>query len=485
MSHGLALGLRLVAAVLSLLVLIGSGVAWATYRGFKAQITRVSAIDSSTQPRTDIDGKDQNILITGNDDRSDLNAAELTVLHTGEDGGSANTDTMMILHIPANGSMVTGISLPRDSYVSIPGHGMNRLNAAYPDGVADDNGNKSGGAKLLVQTVENLTGLTIDHYAQINLIGFYRISNAIGGVQICLNAAQKDSFSGIDLPKGISTIKGTQALAFVRQRHGLPLGDLDRIRRQQYFLTAVFRKVESAGTLLNPIKLENLLKAVSSSLVVDGDSPGHTGLDPLKLAQQMQNLTSGNLKFLTIPTTGATIDGMDVLTINAEQLPVFIQSVLGKTVQTAYQKAKTVAPATVAVSILNGTGTAGLATTTSKTLAKAGFKTSVGDATDSASTTTIQYPQGMESQAKTLAQYAPGATVAVSTNVSKVTLILGSDNVAVHTQPASATSSGTSKLVGGLIEPADALAGPVAAFAGTATTNVPATTATSPLGCIN
>src|SRR6201999_1846764 len=116
-----------------------------------------------------------------------------------------------------------------------------------------------------------LTGLYIDHYMQVNLLGFYRISEAIGGVTVCLNAAQNAStdrdaygsgYSGIDLPKGISVIEGAQALAFVRQRHGLPNGDLDRIKRQQYFLKSAFQKVTSAGVLLNPFKLRAMLGAI-------------------------------------------------------------------------------------------------------------------------------------------------------------------------------------------------------------------------------
>ena len=135
---------------------------------------------------------------------------------------------------------------------------------------------------------------------QINLIGFYRISEAIGGVQVCLLHAQnkntetdgtRHGFSGIDLPAGVSTIKGAMALAFVRQRHGLPHGDLDRIRRQQYFLAAAFHKVESAGILLNPFKMRDLLDAVSSSLLTD------PGLDLISLARSFELMSAGQHQF--------------------------------------------------------------------------------------------------------------------------------------------------------------------------------------------
>ena len=143
--------------------------------------------------------------------------------------------------------------------MDIPGNGKGKINAAYPDGYiaaknrgASELAAQSAGLIMTIRTINALTGLHIDHYMQVDLLGFYRISNAIGGVTVCLNKAQNPNtdsdafgkgYSGINLPAGVSVIKGTQALAFVRQRHGLPNGDLDRIRRQQYFLSAAFHKV--------------------------------------------------------------------------------------------------------------------------------------------------------------------------------------------------------------------------------------------------
>ncbi|MCW2526139.1 MAG: LytR family transcriptional regulator [Pseudonocardiales bacterium] len=430
------MGGRILAALLSLVVLVTAGVAWARYRQFEADIPRVQAINSTTQPKKDIDGKDQNILITGNDDRETATDAELKQLGTTRDGGSLNTDTMMILHVPADGKRASAISFPRDSWVKIPGFGMDRLNAAYPDGVNANNGDRSAGAQLLVETLQNLTGLTIDHYVQVDLLGFYRISIAIGGVRVCLNQAAQDEFSGINLPAGWQTIEGTQALAFVRQRHGLDGGDLDRIKRQQYFLSAVFRQITSAGTLLNPLKLNKLLGAVSSSLQMDGNSSGHSGLDPLKLASQMQDLSAGNLTFTTIPVTADTIDGKSVLTINEDDLPVFINGVIGTTTTSAYDQAKAVAPSTVSVSVLNGSGGVGVAGANAATLTTVGFQTTIGNA-DTTASTTIRYPAGMESQAKTLALYVPGAAVVRTTDVSVVTLTIGTDGK----QAASSTSA--------------------------------------------
>ena len=166
-----------------------------------------------------------------------------------------------------------------------PDNGRGKINSVYGGGYtaakshgADETGSESACIRLLIRTISGLTGLHIDHYVQVNLLGFYRISNAVGGVDVCLLHAQNPStdsdrfgrgYSGINLAAGHSVIKGSQALAFVRQRHGLPGGDLDRIKRQQYFLSAAFSKVLSGGVLLNPFKLHSLLRAVSSSVPTD------------------------------------------------------------------------------------------------------------------------------------------------------------------------------------------------------------------------
>lgn len=450
------------AAVVAVAVVVGSGWLWATYRNFDAGLHRIRAIDASTALKSDIDGSAQNILMVGSDDRSTATAAERKAIGVRLDGGATLTDTMMLLHVPANGKKASAISFPRDSWVAIPGHGMDKLNAAYGDGMRDAQGKgvtnadaiKASGARLLIRTLENLTSLTIDHYVAVDLIGFYRISNAIGGVEVCLNAAQNPStegdashphgYSGINLKKGNNLIKGAQALAFVRQRHGLPRGDLDRIVRQQYFLAAVFRKVASAGVLLNPIKLQNLLKAVSSSMVVDGTSGKHNGMEPLSLAQQLQKLSAGKLTFSTLPTTPDVVDGQSILRVDAGDVPVFIGKILGTNTRSAYTSAAVMAPSKVKVSVLNGTATPKLATQAAATLAKVGFTTDVGDSSAAAATTVIRYPAGMEAQAKTVAQYVPKATPVLTTDVSVVTLVLGSDGHRASTTksvPAAAPSA--------------------------------------------
>jgi LCP family protein required for cell wall assembly len=330
---------KVVAALASVSVVVTSYFAWSTWTSFSHNIAQGAPIEAPTtssggpsaSKAKDIDGPDRNILILGNDSRAGATPAELQALGTQDDGGSENTDTMMVMHVPGNGKNATIISFPRDSYVAIPGHGMNKLNAAYPDGYAAAKGRgaselqaDSDGINLLGQTLQQLTGLTIDHYIQINLLGFYRISNAIKGVPVVLCQAQQESNSGINLPAGLSLIQGTQALAFVRQRDGLPLGDVDRIKRQQYFMKSTFRKLTDGGTLLNPFGIQNLLDAVSSSIVTDG-------VNLLDLANTFSEMAEGNINFQTIPydNINGHNEAGSVILVTPAKVQAFVRNLVG------------------------------------------------------------------------------------------------------------------------------------------------------------
>ena len=332
---------RIVCGVLAVAVLAGSGWAWATYRSFAAKIVRIDAIPatptagpSTSAAHKDLDGKDQNILIVGNDSRDGATPAELADLGTTADPGASNTDTMMVLHVPSDGSRASVISFPRDSYVAIPGHGMGKLNSAYSLGVQDAKGDPAGGYRLLIRTLSALTGLTIDHFVSVGLLGFYRISNAIGGVPVCLLHAQNaqtdadeygSGYSGIDLKAGWQTIQGKQALAFVRQRHGVPGGDLGRINRQHYFLSQAIKKIASAGTLLHPATITKLLNAVRSSVEMD------PRLDPLSLLTELGEMSAGNITFSDMPTDGSTINSAGwVFLVNPAQVKAAVAAIIRK-----------------------------------------------------------------------------------------------------------------------------------------------------------
>src|SRR5262249_55503987 len=155
----------------------------------------------------------------------------LAKLRTEFDAG-VNTDTIMVLRLPKNGGKAYAVSIPRDTYVSIPGYQDDKINSAYGV-IKARTGSTVAGQKALIETVQNLTGVHVDHYVEVNLYGFYLLSKAIGGVPVCLLHSTSDPDSGADFRRGVQTVSGASALSFVRQRKNLPDGDLSRIVRQQ------------------------------------------------------------------------------------------------------------------------------------------------------------------------------------------------------------------------------------------------------------
>ena len=418
---------RILAAVLSFSILAASGYAWASYQNFTSGLTRIDGVPGSKA--ADKDGAALNILLIGDDHRpAHASQSLLHQLGTQQDGGGINTDTMLLLHLPAHGGAPTAISFPRDSWVEIPGYGHGKLNSAFARGAANGGGD-AGGVRLLINVLQNMTGLTVDHFVRVSLLGFYDIAKALGPLQVCLNHAARDSYSGINLPAGVSTLDAQQALAFVRQRHGLPRGDLDREVRQQYFLSAELHKVVSAGTLLNPAKQQQLLSAVSSAMQTD------TGLDLLDLATRVQGVSPDKVTFATIPITGTptiTDDNgnrVSIVQVDFAAIPAFINRITGQgsAAASAYDKATAADPGSVDVRVVNGSGTPGLAAASSTKLSVLGFKVGTPANGPRQADTTITYPAGMESQAKAVAAHVPGATVSVSPSATEVIVTLGTD----------------------------------------------------------
>ena len=406
------------------LVLLGTGgYAFYNYQRFVSGVTTVDVIGETAD---DYDGPAQNILLVGDDHRPDgATAEDLAKLGTEDDGGGVATDTMMVMHIPADGSSATLISFPRDSWVDVPGFGKNKLNAAFSLG-GGASGDNVGGAKLLIETIQNLSGLTIDHYVRVSLLGFYNIAEALGPIDVCLNNAVNDPYSTLNLPAGISTLNAQQALSFVRQRHGLPNGDLDRQVRQQYFLSMEARKILSAGTLLNPGKLGNVLDAMSGAIETD------SGLNFLELASQVRNLNADNIHSATIPILGTpTISvgnsRISVVEVDTDAIPAFIDDLIGE--PSAYETAVAAAVTDVSVSVVNSGGTAGAAAAATDVLAGLGFVTDEAASGTLQAATTIEYPAGQEAAAKAVAAYLPGAAAVESADVTGVTVVLGSDGL--------------------------------------------------------
>ena len=352
-SRGRRIGVRVTLGVVSALVLGATGYAWAQLSKLDHGLVTADVIPPAAQ--VDEDGTPpgeplkvaQNILLVGIDARTDaygnpLPQNVLDALHAGSgDTGGDTTDTMIVVHIPAGGAAATAISIPRDSYVDIAGgYGKHKINSAYSRG---KNAAMSGlraqglsgaqlevaaneaGAKTAIQTVEKFTGLTINHYAAINLAGFDALSQAVGGVEVCLKAPVHDSYSGADFPAGPQTLSGAQALAFVRQRHGLTNGDLDRIARQQAFLSGMAKKVLSAGTFTDVSKLNALVSAVQGAVVLD------KGWDVLSFAQQLRGMSSGAIAFATIPVQSlslATPSDGDAVKVDPAQVQQFIRTAI-------------------------------------------------------------------------------------------------------------------------------------------------------------
>ncbi|MEA5362661.1 LCP family protein [Amycolatopsis sp., V23-08] len=244
-----------------------------------------------------------NWLIVGSDSREGLTAADEENLATGDvaAAGGQRTDTIMVAHLPDNSTKPTLLSLPRDSQVKIPGHGTNKINAAF----------SLGGPKLLAQTVEGATGLHIDHYAEIGFGGFAKIVEAIGGVEMCIDKDMNDTVTGISIKAGCpQTLDGREALGFVRMRHSdaTPRSDLDRVANQRKFIGALVSQIASPGTLLNPFDFFPLLSAAPDALTMDSGDHVH---NLAGLAIAMRGISSGGVVTTTVPVTSGSAENWD------------------------------------------------------------------------------------------------------------------------------------------------------------------------------
>ncbi|OBI25273.1 LytTR family transcriptional regulator [Mycobacterium sp. E1386] len=205
-------------------------------------------------------GRGTNWLLVGSDSRQGLSPEQQEDLATGGDIGSSRTDTILLVHLPElwSGGRVTMVSIPRDSYVPIPGHGKDKINAAFA----------VGGAPLLVQTVEQATGLRLDHYAEIGFGGFAGVVDALGGVTVCPTSPLSDPLAGIDLPAGCQKLNGRNALGYVRTRD-TPRADLDRMVNQRQFVAALLHAAASPAVWLNPWRWYSVPRALADALTVD------------------------------------------------------------------------------------------------------------------------------------------------------------------------------------------------------------------------
>jgi LCP family protein required for cell wall assembly len=228
-------------------------------------------------------------LMVGSDAREDLSRAERARLHTGGDAGPPRTDSIMLMHVPKSGPTVL-ISIPRDSAVNIPGvDGRQKINAAFNKGPA-----------LLIQTIENNTGLRIDHYVEVGFGGFASVIDSVGGITMCLPKAMKDKDAHIDLPAGCQELDGVNALGYVRSRKADGKNDFGRTERQRQMVGAVAKKAASPSTFLNPVRYFNVATKGVDALTVDQDM---SLFDFVRFARGMQAISGSGGVALSVPTS--------------------------------------------------------------------------------------------------------------------------------------------------------------------------------------
>ncbi|CAN5650694.1 hypothetical protein BH11ACT6_BH11ACT6_51540 [soil metagenome] len=279
--------LRLLLALVPIAVIAVIGI------GFwvDTSLQRIPAlVDYADRPAS---GRGTNWLLVGSDSRADLSVEQQADLATGGDVGNGRTDTILVVHVPGLGSSapVTMVSLPRDSYVPIPGYGSDKINAAF----------SLGGPQLLAQTVEQATGLHLDHYVEVGFDGFAGVVDALGNVTVCPAEPISDPLAGIDLPAGCQALDGRNALGYVRSR-ATARADLDRMVNQRQFMSALLQRAAAPAVWLNPWRWYTVPRAAVSALTVD-DSDHIWNLARLGWALR------GDTTTLTVPIGEYTSNG--------------------------------------------------------------------------------------------------------------------------------------------------------------------------------
>lgn len=273
-------------AVLAALVVVIIVATVAVYFSVNSKLTRINVLVP-----TSLTSDGTNWLIAGSDSRGGLTTAQENELALGRDITGGRSDTIMLLHLPANGTRPTLVSLPRDSYLPIPGDGKNKLNAAYA----------LGGPKLLIETVQNATGLHINHFMSIGFGGLVDVVNDVGGVRMCLKEPMKDPKAGLNLKAGCQNLNGSQALGFVRTR-AFSEGDLQREQDQRVLLRGILSKLTSTGTLINPFAVIPAANGAAAAISVDQS----TGLSQLiSVAFALRNPVTTTVPFGGFANTNA------------------------------------------------------------------------------------------------------------------------------------------------------------------------------------
>jgi len=431
--------LLMVSSAMSAVVLLAATCAWAVTSYVNDSLSRVNAGTGGTPSSGPL-----NILVAGLDTRAGLTRQQQLQLGVGDSEGETDTDTLMLVHVPASHRYVQVVSLPRDSWVSIPGHGMNKINSALA----------TGGPQLMVSTVEHATGLTINDYVEVNFLGFVNVINALGGVNVCLPFAVDDPYSGLDISAGEHHVDGITALEFARDRHSFATSDLARIQDQQQLIATAMSEGISSGTLSDPIRFQHFLSAVSASITVD------TGFNVVSLADELRGISTGDVTFTTVPLSNlnyTTPTGESaVLWNNAEatalfnslkndQPPAGIASASPSPASTPQPASSGPSRSDVSLDVYNGTFIPKLSADTGAALAGLGFKihlSGVDWTSQDITQTLIEYPPGQQAAAQLVRQALPGATVKQVSGLARIRVVLGQSGHTV-TSPTAQTTQPT------------------------------------------
>jgi LCP family protein required for cell wall assembly len=427
----------------AMILLVAAGGTW-LYQHLNGNIHSV-AIDGGSQEKPDAFGRTPiNLLVIGSDGRNDAADCKL-----GGGCGSSdstvgrNADVEMVVHISADRSNATVMSIPRDTETQIPACKDPSSNMSTPGFEGQINSALQYGPACQVQAVHQLTGITIDHFLEIDFSGVVEMSDAVGGVSVCVSNNVYDTYSHLKLSKGTHTLKGDSALEFVRTRHGLGDGsDLSRTYAQHIFLSAMIRKFKSAGTLADPTKVYGLANTATKALTVD------TGLNTVgklvALATDLNKVPTKRITFTTMQT-GQDPNNANRVVVGAGAQTLFSEIANDKSLSSGPAPKKsakptskptskstptaTVPPSEVAMDVENGTLTSGRASEVATSLQNEGFsQTTYGNALVHQSTTTLTYGPGEQAQAQTAAQaLGLSSSHLKSSPAGGVILVIGSD----------------------------------------------------------
>ncbi len=439
-------------------VIIGAGTltAYLKYRAVYDSITRVSVSGDALGDRPPVYSTgSMNILVYGDDSRKGLTPHEQYILRTGDDQ-TDNTDTIMIVHISPGRHLVTVVSIPRDTMVPTyecgSGPGYSGQQADPGQDVIINSLLQIGGPTCLWKTVEQVSGIRIDHFIGIGMLGFVKVVNDLGGVNVCVPYNVNDPVSGLDLKAGEQHINGIQALAFWRTREDIGTGsDLERIQRDQFMSAQVVKGVLSSGLLSNPIRLVSVISDAAASMTTDS---GMTVSDLVEIAESFHDLSSENVQFITVPNEPWT-QNPDRVQFEQPQAGQVFSAIahdvtLPKTSpapapSSGGAQVLTTSPSKVKVEVLNGSGASGIATQAATGLASLGFDvTGTGDAASFAYTNSvIEYSSSADqAEVNTLARELSHVTDAkdASLKPGTVELILGSDFTGLKPKTSSAAA---------------------------------------------